>query len=65
MKWQNPYDPLVDNRFRGYNEMMAKREGIDSENRNNCAKCHRPRGNHLTEYALKQNPYACRFVSKY
>lgn len=63
--YRNPYDPLNGNsRWLSYNEMMDKRDPVEPDNPDTCAKCHRRWGNHLTEYALKNNPYACRFVEK-
>lgn len=63
--YRNPYDPLnTSPRWIAYNEMMDKRNPIEIDNPNTCAKCHRRWGNHLTEYGLRNNPTACRFVKK-
>ena len=50
--------------YKKYNEMMLAREGINIYSPHTCAKCHRPYGNHLSSFALKYNPKACRFVKK-
>lgn len=42
----------------------SQREVIDFSNPEFCAKCGRRWGDHLTEYALQKNQFACRFVRK-
>lgn len=55
----NEEDPF---RWTRYHKMMEDREGIDFNNKNNCKRCGKPRGNHVTASVLKRNPNCCPFV---
>ena len=46
-----------------YDEMMFSREVVDFSNPDFCKKCGRRLGDHLTDIALDENQYACRFES--
>jgi len=46
-----------------YDRMMEKRDPMSFTKPGFCKHCNRLEGNHLTDFALEKNPYACKFES--
>lgn len=57
----NEEDP---GRWSRYNKMVEARDPIDFNSPYTCKKCGRLKGNHLSDFGLRQNPYACKFEKK-